>query len=76
MTAPRRTTAFVASALATRALRDSWLLAALERDGLLTAQAADQLRRQAPEWVASAVIEKQLVSANLVIQTAARAAHD
>ena len=75
MTAPRRTTAFVASALATRALRDSWLLAALERDGLLTAQAADQLRRQAPEWVASAVIEKQLVSANLVIQTAARAAH-
>lgn len=75
MTAPRRTTQFTAVPPGARGPRDAWLLAALERDGVLSALSAEQLRRQAPEWVASAVIEKGLVSADVVVKTAARAAH-
>jgi type IV pilus assembly protein PilB len=55
--------------------RDSWLLAALEREKLLAADAADQLRREAPEWVATAVTQKGWASADVVLATAARAAH-
>ena len=75
MTAPRRTTQFLAVPPGTRGPRDAWLLTALERDGLLPAQEAEQIRRQAPEWVASVVIDKGLVSADVVVKTAARAAH-
>jgi type IV pilus assembly protein PilB len=55
--------------------RDAWLLAALERDKSLATDAAEQFRRQAPEWVASAVIENGWVRADVVLTTAARAAH-
>jgi type IV pilus assembly protein PilB len=75
MTAPRRTTQSMTGPPVPRTLRDAWLLAALEREKLLTAKAAEQLRGEAPEWVATAVIEKELVAADLVVKTAARAAH-
>jgi type IV pilus assembly protein PilB len=55
--------------------RDSWVLAALEREKLLSADAAEQLRRQAPEWVAAEVIRAGGISADVVVRTAARAAH-
>ena len=55
--------------------RDAWLIAALERESLLPSAAAEQIRGQAPEWVATAVIQQGWVSADIVIQKAARAAH-
>jgi type IV pilus assembly protein PilB len=55
--------------------RDSWLLAALEREQRLAADAAEQLRRQAPEWIASAVIKQGWLEAAVVVEAAARAAH-
>jgi type IV pilus assembly protein PilB len=55
--------------------RDSWLLAALGREKLLNADAVEQLGRQPPEWVASAVIEQGWLSADLVAAAAVRATH-
>jgi type II secretory ATPase GspE/PulE/Tfp pilus assembly ATPase PilB-like protein/ActR/RegA family two-component response regulator len=60
---------------AVKSLRDAWLLAALEREGVLSAAAAAELRREAPEWVAAAVTEKRLASADHVLSSAALAAH-
>ena len=76
MTAPRPTGRLsVAAPPAGKFPRDAWLLAALEREKLLTPDAVEQFRRQAPEWAATAVIENGWVSAELVVKTAARAAH-
>ena len=58
-----------------RALRDSWLLAALEREHVVPVAGLDALRKEAPEWVADAVVAKGLVAADLVATIAARAAH-
>ena len=68
---PRSTTA----ASVPKALRDSWLLAALEREHVVPLAALQTLRTEAPEWVADAVVTKGLVSADLVATLAARAAH-
>ena len=55
-------------------LRDGWALAALERDGILEKHVADQLRAEAPEWVASAVIARGYAPAERVTQVLAKAA--
>jgi type II secretory ATPase GspE/PulE/Tfp pilus assembly ATPase PilB-like protein/ActR/RegA family two-component response regulator len=55
--------------------RDAWLVAALEREHHLAASQAEQLRHQPPEWAATVVIEKEWVAADVVVTTAARAAH-
>ena len=68
---PRPTTA----ASVPKSLRDSWLLAALERERVVPLAALEALRKEAPEWVADAVVTKGLVSAELVATLAARAAH-
>ncbi|HYB42844.1 MAG TPA: ATPase, T2SS/T4P/T4SS family, partial [Candidatus Methylomirabilis sp.] len=75
MTAPRPTPHPSANPAGARFPRDAWLLVALEREKLLPPDAAEQFRRQAPEWVATAVIQKGWVAADLVVKTAARAAH-
>jgi len=58
-----------------KALRDAWLLAALERERAVPLAALETLRKEAPEWVADAVVAKGLVAADLVATLAARAAH-
>jgi type II secretory ATPase GspE/PulE/Tfp pilus assembly ATPase PilB-like protein/CheY-like chemotaxis protein len=55
--------------------RDAWLLAALEREKLLSTDVAEQFRRHAPEWAASEVIQKGWVAADVVVEVAARVAH-
>ncbi len=75
MTAPRPTARPSVSLPGGKFPRDAWLLAALEREHLLPPDAAEQFRRQAPEWAATAVIQKGWVSADVVVTTAARAAH-
>jgi type IV pilus assembly protein PilB len=55
--------------------RDAWLLAALERERMLASDAADQLRHQAPEWIATEVIKQGWLGADAVAQAAERAAH-
>jgi type II secretory ATPase GspE/PulE/Tfp pilus assembly ATPase PilB-like protein/ActR/RegA family two-component response regulator len=75
MTAPRQTSYPSGGPPAGKSPRDVWLLAALEREKALTPKEVEQLRQQAPEWVASTVIHKGLVTADLVVETAARAAH-
>jgi len=75
MTAPRRTPYPPAGSSGGKFPRDAWLLTALERERLLPPDAVEQFRRQAPEWVATAAIQKGWVSAEAVITTAARAAH-
>ena len=68
---PRTTTA----ASVPKTLRDSWLLAALEREKVVPPAALEALRKEAPEWVADAVVTKGLVTAEQVVAVAARAAH-
>ena len=68
---PRQT----AAASVPKALRDSWLLSALEREHVVPLAALQALRQEAPEWVADAVVTKGLLSADLVATIAARAAH-
>ena len=75
MTAPRPTIHPPAGPPGGKFPRDAWLLAALEREHLLAASAAEQFRRDAPEWAATAAIRKGWVSAEAVIKVAARAAH-
>jgi type IV pilus assembly protein PilB len=75
MTAPRPTPHPSAGPPGGKVLRDSWLVAALEREHLLPASQAEQLRRLAPEWAATVVIESGWIAADVVIKTAARAAH-
>jgi len=58
-----------------KSLRDSWLLAALEREHAVPAAALEALRKEAPEWVADAVVTKGLITAEAVTKLAARAAH-
>ncbi len=55
--------------------RDGWLVSALEREHALGASEAEQLRRLAPEWAATVVVESGWLTADAVIKTAARAAH-
>jgi type II secretory ATPase GspE/PulE/Tfp pilus assembly ATPase PilB-like protein/CheY-like chemotaxis protein len=54
--------------------RDGWVLAALEREGALAPETAARLRSDAPEWVAGAVVEMGLLSADRVEALAAKAA--
>ncbi len=68
---PRPTTA----ASVPKALRDAWLLAALEREHAVPLAELEALRKEAPEWVADAVVAKGLVAADLMATLAARAAH-
>jgi len=75
MTAPRSTTRVTGSVPVDAFPRDGWLLAALEREKLLTAEVAEQIRRQAPEWAATAVIQHGWVTRDVLVQKAARAAH-
>ncbi|HTT67699.1 MAG TPA: type II/IV secretion system protein [Gemmatimonadales bacterium] len=75
MTAPRPTLHPSANPAGAKFPRDAWLLVALEREKLLPPDAVEQFRRQAPEWVATAAIQKGWVAADVVIRTAARAAH-
>jgi type II secretory ATPase GspE/PulE/Tfp pilus assembly ATPase PilB-like protein/CheY-like chemotaxis protein len=58
-----------------KSLRDAWVLAALEREKLVPLAVLEALRKEAPEWVAAAVIAKGIASAELVATIAARAAH-
>ena len=58
-----------------RPLRDGWALAALEREGTLTAAQAEVLRSEAPEWVASAVVARGFASPERVRAVLAKAAH-
>ncbi len=75
MTAPRPTSRTSGGSVAPKTPRDAWLLAALEREKLLAAGDAEQVRRLAPEWAATVVIESGWIAADVVIKTAARAAH-
>jgi type IV pilus assembly protein PilB len=75
MTAPRRPSRPSGGAPAVKFPRDEWLLSALEREGLLPAGAVEQMRRDAPEWIATVVSEKGWVTADRVAAVAARAAH-
>jgi type IV pilus assembly protein PilB len=75
MTAPRPTPRPTGSAPGAKLPRDGWLLAALEREKVLTPEAAEQIRRQAPEWAATAVLQQGWVTADVLVKTAARAAH-
>ena len=75
MTAPRPTPRPSGTAPAPKFPRDGWLLTALEREKILSADAAEQLRRQAPEWVAASVVRHGWASAEAVTKVAARAAH-
>ncbi len=75
MTAPRPTPRPSAAPAIPKFPRDGWLLAALERERLLSGEAAAQIRRQAPEWVATVVIQQGWMPADAVIKAAARAAH-
>jgi len=68
---PRTTTA----ASVPKALRDAWLLAALEREKVVPPAALEALRKETPEWVADAVVSKGLVTAEQIVALAARAAH-
>jgi type II secretory ATPase GspE/PulE/Tfp pilus assembly ATPase PilB-like protein/ActR/RegA family two-component response regulator len=56
-------------------MRDAWVLAALEREHLVEPALLEAIRKEAPEWVAAAVITKGAVSADLLATVAARAAH-
>ncbi len=60
--APRQTTA----PSVPKSLRDSWLLAALERERVIAPASLEALRKEAPEWVGAAVVTKGLVSEELV----------
>ena len=75
MTAPRPTARPSAASSGGKFPRDAWLVAALEREHLLAASQAEHLRHQPPEWAATVVIEKEWVPADVVVKTAARAAH-
>ena len=75
MTAPRSTTRVTGSVHVDAFPRDAWLLAALEREKILTADVAEQIRRQAPEWAATLVIQHGWATGDIVVQKAARAAH-
>jgi len=55
--------------------RDAWALAALEREGILSADQAAALRAEAPEWAAAVVIDRNFGDPDLVEATLARAAH-
>lgn len=73
--APRPAARPPATTPTAKSLRDSWLLAALEREKLIAPAAVEALRKEAPEWVAAAVVTKGIASADLVAAVAARAAH-
>jgi len=75
MTAPRPSLHSSGGAPGGKFPRDAWLLAALEREHVLAASAAEQIRRQTPEWAATMVVQKVWATAEVVIKTAARAAH-
>jgi type IV pilus assembly protein PilB len=53
--------------------RDGWALAALEKEGLLSQQAARQLRAEAPEWIATLVLERGLAEPERLAAILARA---
>lgn len=57
-----------------RPLRDGWALAALEREGTLTAAQAEVLRGEGPEWVATAVVARGFASPERVRAILAKAA--
>ena len=75
MTAPRSTPRVTGSVPVDTFPRDGWLLAALEREKLLTAEVAEQIRRQSPEWAATMVTQHGWVTGDILVQRAARAAH-
>ena len=75
MTAPRPSVHASAGSTAGKFPRDAWLLAALEREHLVAASAGQEIRRQAPEWSATMVIHRGWAAADVVVKTAARAAH-
>ncbi len=74
MRAPRTSSPSVA-APATRWPRDAWALPALERAGLVAADRLAQIKGQAPEWIAHAIVDGGLASAEQVGEVLARASH-
>ncbi len=70
MTSPRPSTSSHVTAP-----RDAWLLAALEREHLVTPGVLETVRRESTEWVASALLDAGAVAADVLASVAARAAH-
>lgn len=55
--------------------RDGWALPALEKAGVLSADAAAALRAEAPEWVAHTLVERGIATAERALELLARASH-